>query len=46
MSSVSFRTFLILDLGLNLLDGVTRLNLEGDGLSSESLDEDLHPKVN
>ena len=33
--------FLILDLGLHVLDGVTWLNLEGDGLSSESLDEDL-----
>lgn len=39
----SIRTFLILDLGLDLLDRVTRLDLEGDGLSRESLDEDLHP---
>jgi hypothetical protein len=33
---------LILDLLLDLLDGVRALNFEGDGLSGESLDEDLH----
>jgi len=35
-------TFLILNLGLDILDGVSWLNIEGDGLSSEGLDEDLH----
>merc|ERR1711874_501639 len=35
-------TFLILDLGLDVLNGVGWLDIEGDGLSSESLDEDLH----
>ena len=33
---------LILDLGLNILDGVAGLNLKGDGLAGEGLDEDLH----
>jgi len=35
-------TFLILDLGLDVLDGVSWLNIEGDGLTGEGLDEDLH----
>jgi len=35
-------TFLVLDLGLNIIDGIGRLNLEGDCLASESLYEDLH----
>jgi len=35
-------TFLVLDLGLDILDGVGWLDLEGDGLTGESLDEDLH----
>ena len=34
--------FLVLDLGLHGLDGVGGLDLEGDGLSSEGLHEDLH----
>ena len=33
---------LVLDLGLDIINGVGGLNLEGDGLSSEGLDEDLH----
>lgn len=33
---------LVLDLGLNVVDRVRGLDLEGDGLSSESLHEDLH----
>jgi hypothetical protein len=33
---------LVLDLGLHVVDGVGRLNLQGDGLASEGLDEDLH----
>jgi len=35
-------TFLILDLGLDVLNGVCWLDIEGDGLTSEGLDEDLH----
>jgi hypothetical protein len=34
--------FLVLNLLLHVLDGVRALNLEGDGLSSQSLDENLH----
>merc|ERR1711992_292104 len=34
--------FLVLDLGLDVLNAVRRLDLEGDGLASEGLDEDLH----
>jgi hypothetical protein len=33
---------LILDFGLDIVDGVGRLHLEGDGLPGEGLDEDLH----
>merc|ERR1711868_337329 len=35
-------SFLVLDLGLDILNGIRRLNLQGDGLASESLDKDLH----
>merc|ERR1719158_1030026 len=35
-------SLLVLDLGLDILDGVTWLDLEGDGLSREGLHEDLH----
>jgi len=35
-------TFLVLDLGLNVLNGVRWLNIKGNGLSSEGLDENLH----
>jgi len=35
-------TFLVLDLSLDSLNGVGLLNLKGDGLSGEGLDEDLH----
>ena len=34
--------FFILDLGLDIFDRVRRLNIEGDGLASKSLDKDLH----
>ena len=34
--------FLLLDLALHILDGVVGLNLKGNGLASEGLDEDLH----
>jgi len=33
---------LVLDLGLNVVDSVGRLNLKSNGLASQSLDEDLH----
>ena len=33
---------LVLDLGLDVVDGIGRLDLEGDGLAGKSLDEDLH----
>jgi hypothetical protein len=33
---------LVLDLGLDVVDGVRRLHLEGDRLAREGLDEDLH----
>merc|ERR1712149_124966 len=32
----------VLDLGLDILNGVRWLNLQGDGLASEGLDKDLH----
>jgi len=35
-------SLLVLDLGLNVLDGVSWLDIKSDGLSSEGLDEDLH----
>ena len=35
-------SLLVLDLGLDVLNGVGWLDLKGDGLSSESLNEDLH----
>ena len=31
-----------LDLGLDIVDGVGRLHLEGDGLTRKGFDEDLH----
>jgi hypothetical protein len=31
-----------LNLALDIVDGVGRLNLKGDGLTREGLDEDLH----
>merc|ERR1719427_951461 len=35
-------TFLVLDLGLHVLNGITRLHLQSNGLSSQCLDKDLH----
>merc|ERR1712241_390481 len=35
-------SLLVLDLGLDVLDGVRGLHLEGDGLTGEGLYEDLH----
>ena len=34
--------FLVLDLGLDVVDGVRGLDLERDGLARERLNEDLH----
>ena len=34
--------FLVLDLGLYVIDRVRGLDLQGNGLPSEGLDEDLH----
>ncbi|KAI5386649.1 hypothetical protein KIW84_072974 [Lathyrus oleraceus] len=33
----------VLDLGLDIVNGIRALHLKGDGLSSESLHKDLHP---
>ena len=35
-------TLLVLNLGLDVVDGVGRLDLEGNGLARQRLDEDLH----
>ena len=35
-------SLLVLDLGLDVLDGVGGLHIKSDGLSGQSLDEDLH----
>merc|ERR1719464_532508 len=35
-------TFLVLDLCLDILNSITRLHLQSDGLASQSLDKDLH----
>jgi len=35
-------TLLVLDLGFDVFNGVRGLNLQGDGLASQSLDKDLH----
>jgi len=35
-------TFLVLDFGFDVLDGVSGFDIQSDGLSSEGLDEDLH----
>ena len=39
---VGWDAFLVLNLALDIVDGVTRLDFKGDGLASESLDKDLH----
>ena len=38
-------SFLVLDLGLDVLNRVRRLDIKGDGLSGQGLDEDLHGDV-
>jgi len=35
-------SFLVLDLGLDVVDGVAGFDVEGDGLAGECLYEDLH----
>merc|ERR1712159_303567 len=35
-------TFLVLDLSLDVFNGVRGFNIEGDGLSGQGLDENLH----
>jgi len=35
-------SFFVLNLSFDVLNGVARLNLKGDGFSSESFDKDLH----
>jgi hypothetical protein len=35
-------TFFVLDLSLDVLNGVSWFNIEGDGFTSEGLDKDLH----
>merc|ERR1712024_246997 len=35
-------SLLVLDLSLDIFDSVRRFNLKGDGLASQSLDENLH----
>ena len=38
-------SLLVLDLRLDVVYGIRGLNLKGDGLAGESLDEDLHIKI-
>ena len=35
--------FFVLDFGLDVVDGVRRLDFQSDGLARQSLDKDLHP---
>jgi len=35
-------SFLVLDLGLDIVNGVRGLHIQGDGLASQGLDKDLH----
>jgi len=39
---IRWDSLLVLDLGLDVFDSIGGLNLEGDGLSGEGLDENLH----
>ena len=39
---VKWNALLMLDLGHDVVDRITRFNFEGDGFSSQGLDEDLH----
>jgi hypothetical protein len=42
MRTLGVSDALTLDLGLDIVNGVRGLNLEGDSLTREGLDEDLH----
>ena len=35
-------SFLVLDFGLDIVDGIRRFHLEGDGFTREGFDENLH----
>jgi hypothetical protein len=39
---IGWDSFLVLDLGLDILNGVRWLNIKSDGLASQGLNEDLH----
>jgi len=39
---IGWDSFLVLDLGLDVLNGICWLDVEGDGLAGKGLDEDLH----
>ena len=39
---IGWDTLLVLNLGFHVVDGVLRLDLQGNGLPGESLDKDLH----
>ena len=39
---VGGNALLVLDLGLDVVNGVRGLDIEGDGLAGQGLDEDLH----
>jgi len=39
---IGWDSLLVLDLALDVIDGVRRLDLEGDSLASQGLNEDLH----
>ena len=39
---VGANALFVLDFGLDILNSIAGLNLKGDGLTSESLDKDLH----
>lgn len=39
---VRWDALLVLDLGLDILDGIGSLDLKGDGLARKGLDKDLH----
>jgi len=41
---IRWNTLLVLDLGLDILDGVGGLNLECDGLTGQCLDKNLHDR--
>ena len=38
------QTFFVLDLLLDVSDGIRRFNVEGNGFASQGLDEDLHAR--